>query len=156
MKNISYGPKTAKEWYKQVREGYNDFLRDDTDFYKANCVCTFLWHMTDWTFKEQKSSKQGYKNLGDFRDMLYESCNDLKLLCDIANSCKHGELKIDRIKVKDAQESKATGSFSSDFSSDFDNHRLVVQMENGDKHNLLDILEKVVIFWDEYFKKHIN
>ena len=142
MNNVSFGAKTPEEKYKEALAEYCDFLKDDTNIFKANNTCCSLWEIVDWVWNRDD-------DLGAFRLSLFEKCPELRIMHDVANSKKHK--KLDRPKAK-IQEAKATGDFNSDFSSDFDNHRLIVQMENGNKHNLLDILEKVVAFWDNHFK----
>ena len=144
MNNVSFGAKNPKEKYKEVLAEYSDFLKDDTISFKANNICASIWELADWVWDRKD-------DLGTFRLSLFEKCPELKIMHDIANSKKHKILSRPKAFIKKA---KATGSFSSDFSSDFDNHRLVVVLEDGSQYNLTYILEKTVTFWSEYFNQN--
>lgn len=142
MNNVSFGAKTPKEKYKEVLAEYSDFLKDDTNIFKANNTCCSLWEIVDWIWNRKD-------DLGDFRKSLFKKCPELRIMHDVANSKKHK--KLDRPKAK-IQESKATGAYSKAYSKAYDVYRLVVVLEDGKQHNLTDILEKVVAFWDDHFK----
>lgn len=141
---ICFGPKTPLEKYNEAKSSYNDFIADDTSIAKANAVCSILWDLIDWVNIENEI-------IIEFRKPIFEECPEFNELHDLENSRKHR--KLSRPKASIAR-SRVTGSYSSDFSSDYDYYRLEIVYQDGKKKDLIHIINSVMIFWNKYFSEH--
>lgn len=148
MCSLTFGTDTAKDKYQEFLEEYAEYKNDETSIKKASNLSISAWHLVDWTFKEYKLI-HNLTNIGEFRETLYPNCPSLKIMHDLANAQKHKIL--DRSKANLKNTKKHNGSFSRDFSSDFDITYLEIELKNGDKLSFEKEIDKVKDFWDGYF-----
>ncbi len=152
MAKLSFDIKNSGDLLKKLQDDHNDFLQDPTSSRIAlNCAMT-AWHLVDWVFNEYKLSGLVSKNakrdaLRQFQEELKAQCSELQIMNDIADGTKHCE--IDR--KHDTQSTNLhEGSFSNDFSRDFDISCLLIQMDNGSEVYFEDSIESVMSFWENY------
>lgn len=146
MSKYNFGTNNSKQKFEDILNEYEDYKFDETNILKACNLSSNLWHLSDWTFKEQSN----FNNLGDFRDHLYSQCDSLKIFHDIANASKHKD--VSRPKTKINTTTKNIGDFSNEFDrNDFDVSKLTIELEDGEILDLYEEIEKVILFWKKYF-----
>jgi hypothetical protein len=148
MGSLTFGKDTARDKYQEFLEEYAEYKEDETSIKKASNLSTSAWHLVDWTFEDYKSI-HNIQNIGEFRETLYPSCQSLKIMHDLANAKKHKNLSRPKANLKNTK--KHNGTFSREFSSDFDISYLEIELENGDKLSFEKEIDKVKSFWDDYF-----
>ena len=149
----TFEDKTSKDKFKELIHQYEEFRDDDTSSVKATELCTNAWHLIDWIFNEFKEIHQK-ENIGDFRETLYPDCESLKIMHDIANGTKHSKVSRPKASIKETK--KHIGAFSREFSREFEQTNLLIEMENGEVLYFVDEIEKVMEFWKDYFKSKLN
>jgi len=70
----------------------------------------------------------------------------MKILHDIANTCKHK--KLDRSKAHILKTKKSAGAFSSGFSKCFDVSRLEVYLLDNCKIDVDDLIQIAINYWE--------
>jgi len=153
MNKYNFGEYNSKEKLLTLLDNFSDFKTDETNVSKALSLSSNAWHLTDFVFEEYKT-ELGFQNLGDFRNNLFVKCEVLKVIHDLANASKHYNLSRPKAQIKLTQ--KHNGSFSSDFSRDFDISHLEIILENDEKLDFLIIMENVIEFWKTYFNDNLN
>lgn len=149
MGSLTFGTDTARDKYQEFLEEYAEYKKDEISVKKALNIATTAWHLVDWTFDDYKVIHHT-TNIGEFRETLYPDCQSLKIMHDLANASKHKNL--DRPKANLKNTTTHLGSFSRDFSSDFDKTHLQIELDNGTKLHFQGEIDKVKAFWDNFFK----
>lgn len=149
----SFDTRTSEDKFKELLKQYENFKKDDTSTAKAEELSTNSWHLTDWIFEEFKNIHL-ISGLGDFRETLYPECPSLKNMHDIANGSKHSKVSRPKASIKETR--KHFGPYSSEFSREFDQTTLEIELENGTILYFIDEIEKVIFFWRTYFKTKLN
>ena len=145
MSKYNFGTNDSKQKLEDILNEYEDYKFDERNILKASNLSSNLWHLSDWTFKEQSN----FNNLGDFRDHLYSQCDSLKFFHDIANASKHKDVSRPKAKINTTK--KYIGDFSNEFDrNDFDVSKLIIELEDGEILDLYEEIEKVVNFWKKY------
>ncbi|WP_299520311.1 hypothetical protein [Winogradskyella sp.] len=140
---------------KDLLNEFEDFERDSVSEYKANNLANNSWHLIEWV-KSDYIDVVEEMTLTDFRETLYPRCESLKIMHDIANSSKHKSL--DRPKATIRNANLREGDFDpKDFNrNDFYVSSLEIVMEDGTIKPFLDEIQKVLLFWKEYFVNDLN
>ncbi len=150
MPNLSFDILNSKDFYNKLIDDYNDFNSDTTSSRLAiNCAMT-AWHLGEWLYSEYKPQLQATFNTWDhYRDYLKSNeCVQLEIMQRITNGSKHFLTARRNEKVQGTE--KHIGAFSGDFSSDFDQTALLVEMDDGTKVWFEDELDVVIAFWTNY------
>ena len=147
MSKYNFGTNKSKQKFEDILNEYEDYKFDQTNILKACNLSSNLWHLSDWTFKEQSN----FNNLGNFRDHLYSQCDSLKIFHDIANANKHKDVTRPKASIKNT--SKHSSHYSSNhYSRDHYNvSKLIIELEGGEILDLYKEIEKVVNYWRKYF-----
>ena len=146
MSKYNFGTNNSKQKFEDILNEYEDYKFDETNILKASNLSSNLWHLSDWTFKEQSN----FDNLGDFRDHLYSQCDSLKIFHDIANGSKHKDVSRPKASIK--QTRKYSGDYSSDYSrNDYNVSKLIIELEDGEILDLYEEIEKLILHWKKYF-----
>jgi hypothetical protein len=148
MGSLTFGSNSATDKYIEFLEEYAEYEKDDISIKKAINLSTSAWHLVDWSYEDFKSV-HNCDNIGEYRKILYPTCPSLKIMHDLANANKHKKLERPKANLKNTR--KHNGAFSSAFSSGFDISHLEIELENGTKLDFKQEIEKVKIFWDNYF-----
>ena len=140
----SFGIDSLDSFWELTQKAAADYLDDDLNSDKAITVAQRLWHMCDWFFKERGDSS-GYSDLRNLQRAFGELCPALRVMRDIANGTKHAGIDRGKPVVKKTKEHK--GSFSRDFSRDFDISVLEIDLMDGNKVYFDDRVREVLEFW---------
>ncbi len=95
-----------------------------------------------------------FKKKREFQDYLKLECPSFAYMQDIANGSKHRGITMYTPAVKETQSYK--GSFSSDFSKDFDISSLRIELEDNKFVYFDDELDKVDSFLVGFFRNSLN
>ncbi len=145
--NYTWGIVTPIDLLAMLKEDYEEFKKDYLSERKAlHCILTG-WHLTDWLYENY--GKKHFKGIGSFRESLYPECPELKLLHDLTTRMKHFTVGRPKVDVKNT--SAHNGAFSSSFSPSFNISCLKISYDNKEE-SINQILERVLKFWDDYFK----
>ena len=115
-----------------------------------DCACK-AWHLCEHVFKALGSNSQ-FPKLKDLKDHVRRSCPELGYLQDICNESKHGEITRYTPRINEAE--FRDGDFSpQDFDPhDFDVPRLEIELLGGQTVFLLDVVDRAVGFWSDFFE----
>ncbi len=148
MGSLTFGTDTAKDKYQEFLEEYTEYKDDKTSVKKARNLAITAWHLVDWSFEDYKPL-HNLDKIGDFRQTLYPSCPSLKIMHDLANASKHKNLDRPKADLKNTE--KHIGTFSHEFSKEFDTTYLAIELMDGTKLDFEEEIDKVKLFWDNYF-----
>ena len=148
MGSLTFGTDTAKDKYQEFLEEYAEYKNDETSVKKASNLATTAWHLVDWSFEDYKLI-HNIEKIGDFRETLYPNCSSLKIMHDLANASKHKNLDRPKANLKNTE--RHIGAFSREFSREFDTTYLAIELMDGTKLDFEEEVDKVKIFWDNYF-----
>lgn len=156
MNHLCFQIQTSEDLFNKLLEDYDEFkLNYLSSRIALNCAFT-SWHLAEWIYYENIDSlKTKYSNLNAYTYVKKQICPSLQIMHDLANGTKHYSLTKHVPKVIDSNIHHGTFN-NEDFNEDFNNSYLFVLFEDGSKYNFLNELEKVVNFWEEYFKKKSN
>lgn len=147
MNKYTFGIDSSKDKLIEILKEYEEFKLDEVNKVKAKNLSSNLWHLTDWTFKENTR----FNDLGMFRESLYTNCSSLKIFHDIANANKHSDVSKPKTNIK--KTSEHIGDYSNEYCrKDFNTSRLIIELENGKILDFYKEVEKVIEFWKNYFK----
>jgi len=155
MNELSFNIKTTADFFQKLLQDYDEFCKDRTSSRVAlNCAMT-AWHLTEWSYNEfcQQLSSQ-FQTLAIYQQDIKQQCSSLQIMHDLANGTKHYLLTRHKPIVKETTLDK--GSFSSDFSRDFDISTLDIELNDGTKIYFEDEMEKVISFWTKYLQSTFN
>lgn len=153
MNKYNFGEYNSKEKLLSLLENFQNFELDETNSSKALNLSSEAWHLTDFVFEEYKAELD-FQNLGDFRSDLFNQCEFLKIMHDLANASKHFNLSRPKAQIKLTR--KHNGAFSSGFSRDFDISHLEIILEDDNKLDFLHVIKNVIQFWKKYFNDKLN
>jgi hypothetical protein len=148
MGSLTFGTDSAKDKYREFLIEYADYKDDETSAKKACDLATTSWHLIDWAFEDYKSI-HNLHSIGEFRETLYPSCPSLKIMHDLANASKHKNLDRPKANLKNTE--RQIGAFSREFSKEFDTTHLGIELMDGTKLDFEEEIDKVKIFWDNFF-----
>lgn len=129
-----------------LNSDFEKLVKDPLNISLAEKVCSDAWHLGDWIFKELKANDSSL-TLESFRIEIYNDVTNLKILHDIANTIKHKELKNPKVQIVKTE--MHSGTFDYTFSDEFDKSHLDIHLENGEKYDLLDLLEEAIEYWQK-------
>jgi len=140
----------SSDLLEKLRHDFARVRADTMDPYAAFDFFMTAEHMVDWLFPKSKADREKLRDA------------PLLALCShIANGAKHFEATAKH--HKSFSESQVhRGSFSSDFSSDFDISGLVIILDGGAKKEfgakiyVIDLAEKILRYWEDRLKKNEN
>ena len=151
MPDLSFNIRTTNDLFNKLLEEYKEFLKNSTSSRHAiNCALT-AWHLIDWIYHNDHELSKKYSELKEFQQELKSLCPSLQIMHDIANGSKHNSLKWHKPIIKETRLYK--GSFSNDFSRDFDISSLDIELTDGTKIYFEDEIKNVVDFWTKYLNK---
>ena len=155
MNELSFDIKNSADFLNKLLEDYRDFCKDKLSSRIAlNCAMT-AWHITDWTYNEfNEQLTRQFKTLGSYQQKLKDQCSSLQVMHDLANGTKHFKLTKHQPVIKGTSLHK--GSFSNDFSRDFDISTLEIELKDGTKIYFEDEIENTVKFWKEYLETNFQ
>ena len=141
---------SALEALKSSMERFkDDDLNEDL---ARECACK-AWHLCDHVSKALDPNSP-FATLKKLQEHARGVCPELAYLRDICIESKHGEItrNMAHIKVKDTRHHK--GAFSRGFSRDFDTSRLEIELLDGQTVFFLDVVDRAVGFWSDFFEDH--
>lgn len=136
-----------EEYLDNLHEEILSFSEDDLNNAKAGKCAIAIWHLHEWIFEHHRENLE-FASLNEFRNYVINQFPEIQILRDLANEMKHAEKSKHRIKLKEGF--LHNGSFSKDFSNDFDVSRLILVSSDGQKFCLYDILNKVLTYWEKF------
>ena len=148
MGSLNFGKDTAEDKYASFLVDYKEYNSDDLSTDKAQRVAISGWHLVDWIFKNHQSF-HNFTKLEDFRNSLYPNCESLKIMHDLATATKHFIVSRQKGYINDTR--KHSGTFSKEFSDEFDTSRLEIVKNDGTKLSFKREIKKVKEFWNNYF-----
>lgn len=152
MGSLSFDIVSAQDFFRKLEEDYRDFTKDVTSSRNAiNCALT-AWHLTDWIYNQFPNL--GFSSLYKFQENIKVQCPSLQIMHDISNGSKHYTLTKHQPEIKNTEHHR--GSFSNDFSRDFDISSLDIEMKSGQKLFFEDEILKVIEFWRNYFRNTLS
>jgi len=155
MGNHSFEIKTSIDFFIKLKEDYLEFNANKLSSKCAiNCAMT-AWHLAEWIYVEYNAlaNINQFQTIEMFKNNIKSQCPSLQIMQDITNGTKHFFLrKQSTIKTTELHE----GSFSDDFSRDFDISGLEIELTDGTKLYFEDEIEKVKIFWEGFFKNELG
>lgn len=155
MSNLSFNIKTTSDYFKKLIEDYKEFCKDKTSSRAAlNCAIS-AWHLTEWTYNEfQFQMSNQFTTLGLYQKYIKAQCPSLQIMHDLTNSTKHFVLKRHKPIIKDT--TLNLGSFSNDFSRDFDISTLNIELNDETKSCFEDEIETAINFWMKFLQSNFN
>ncbi|MEZ4858533.1 MAG: hypothetical protein R2781_06955 [Flavobacteriaceae bacterium] len=153
MSSLTLGKDSAKDKYEDFLKDYSEYKKNGDSIEKALIVANSAWHLTEWVYNDNVKATY-YQNIGEFRESLYPKCPSLKIMHDITTASKHKTLKRPKANLHNTRRHK--GNFSRDFSKDFDISYLEIELKSGEKLDFEDEIDKLKIFWDDFFKANQN
>lgn len=152
MNKLSFDIKNSQDFLKKLCDDFTEFQQNDTSSRIAlNCAMT-AWHLTEWVYNEFMNKK--FSSVTDFQIDLKNKCFSLQLMHDISNGAKHYKLTKHKPSIKDTE--LHHGSFSNDFSRDFDISSLKIETNDGKVYYFEDEIENVINFWTSYFESELK
>ncbi|MBP7477425.1 MAG: hypothetical protein KA797_02790 [Chitinophagales bacterium] len=145
MNDLSFEIKCSKDFYIKLKAEYEDYKRDTTSSRLAINFAMNAWHIIDWIYHEDDSSKL---KLGDYQNDIKNKCLSLQIMHDVTNGSKH--FKLNR-HIPEISKTRHVGTFDSTFDSTFDRSRLEIVMKDG---TILDFeveAKKVMDYWENKF-----
>ena len=109
------------------------------------------WHLAEWIFKEFHKGTNLERN--NFFKKIKLACPELQMIHDIANAYKHPELTSHKVCIDETRFVK--GFCQKSFNKAFAPSKLQV-IRNGKKHDFIDVLEAVRLFWKTYFDNELD
>lgn len=143
MNNLSFGIRTAKDFFNKLVTDYELFKKDRMDSGAAVNFAITAWHLYEWTRKE--SDEQTSETIDTKRKALQL---EFQILRDIANGSKHMTLTYEP-KTKDTDVHE--GEFSDEHSDEFDISGLLVKMKDGQQFYFHSIADRAFNFWMTYY-----
>lgn len=108
-------------------------------------ICTNLWHLTDNVWNEYNDSlNKTYSGIGEFRTDLIGACEELAILHDITTKRKHATVSKPKSEFSELQVYEGSALFFSDSPA------VLIVMKNGEKRNVIEVIQKVLQFWSYY------
>lgn len=143
-----FGNDTALDRLNLLKTDFEKVVQNPFDISLAEKACIDAWQLADWVYQEKKADDDSL-TLQAFREDLYESFPNIKILHDVANTVKHKTL--DRPQVKIVATENHKGAFSSDFSMDYDISVILISVEKDDgtieKHGVTPLLKEAIEYW---------
>ncbi len=149
--------KNPVDLYKKLEWEYSQLIKNPTDCYTAYNFFVTAEHIPDWLFpkRENKIERKNIKN----KDIVLQICSH------IANGAKHFQLEAKHHKSVSGF-SKVGGYFPDNYflkgylpDGYFPKCQIVIQLGNeaqekfGATISILSLAEKVMAFWQGYFKQ---
>lgn len=133
-----------------------DTNRADEDH--AFDFCLTAWSLADWDFyfknpdlvgKKENQAARDRKHR--YREEIFQLCEGLIIMHDIANGIKHFSLSkpksnIDAVEFHD-------GGFDYTFDSTFEKSHIRIKFDDGEWLDLIEIADTVFHFWGEFLNK---
>lgn len=154
MNKYSFDIKNSDDFYKKLKEDYNEFCTEKTSSRIAlNCAMT-AWHLIEWIYKDYKHTLlKEVKCIRDFQDEIKTLCPSLKIMQDLCNGTKHTE---GNKSSKIINTEKYEGSFDFTFDSIFDTSSLDIELSNGKKTEFTIEMQKCIDFYESYFSDFLK
>lgn len=130
-----------KQYLKFIDYSAEDGFSEQKNVTSFKSICSNLWHLNDWVWKEYTSFHEQFSNIGEFRSYLFGLCNELKIMHDIVNTSKHLELTRPKSNFKELKIYEGSPfSFSTP-------PCILIVLKNGKKKNGTKMIKKVIDFW---------
>jgi hypothetical protein len=149
---IDLGMTSAEEfWTRVVLPDFDEFAKTQSARH-AHHAAVSAWHIHDWIFNEQPASTK--KN--DFQKLLIKACPELGWLRDYAETLKHRGLARPSITVKEVLPDypfvqtvpMPIGELGASVSIRVKGTSPVTMvLEDGTKHQVSDVLQRVIGYW---------
>lgn len=134
--------KPSEIFQNEVLPAYSDFKTHPLDERLAKNAARAVDHHLDWVYEYYKINNQarllGHKKLKPFRQEVFKSCGELKIMWDISDAAHH------RFLTRDLHLRTVTTSTNSFTVKD---EVLIVQ---GYKVRFIDALDVAVKFWQSW------
>ncbi len=134
----------VQQYLKFIDYSVEDGLSEQKNIASFKSICSNLWHLSDWIWKEYTSFQEQYSNIGEFRSYLFGLCNELKIMHDIVNTSKHLELTRPKSNFKELR------IYEGDSLSFSNPPCILIVLKNGKKKNGTKIIKKVLDFWSHF------
>ena len=161
---VEFGYHTAREEWEEVGlPAYERFKLSPTRA-TAMEVAIHAWHAQDWLWHEVNPGVDTHSNpaFAAFRKQLIADCQELEWVGDIADAAKHRGLgrpkppQVERMNL--AQEPKlllwSNGRLALTTNGKgilVGGRPLTIELTDGSKHEVAQVLERVVEFWQARF-----
>ncbi len=155
MTDFSFDIKCSADFFRKLKEDFNDYQEDTTSSRKAiNCAMT-AWHLSDWIYNEFINiPSNSFSKLEGFQADLKRLCPSLQIMHDITNGSKHHTLTRHKTQIDNTH--LHIGPFSKVFSREFDQTSLDIEMKDGSRKYFEDEIVEVVKFWNDYLVGRLN
>ena len=128
-------------------------LADDLNVVLARDCAIKAWHLCEHAFQVESVTDR-FPTLRSLQDHVKEHCPDLAYLQEVCNETKHGWIRKPDPCVAD------TWPHPGDFSArdwdpgDFDTPELRVELVDGHVLSYRAVLQRVVVFWQDFFRQY--
>ena len=155
MNKYSFDIKNSDDFYKKLKEDYNEFCTKETSSRIAlNCAMT-AWHLHEWIYNDYKTTKlRRFREVKKFGKELKKKCQSLQLMQDICTGTKHTEITYYTPDIINTE--KYEGSFDFTFDSTFDTSSLDSEISNGTKTEFTVEMQKCIDFYESYFSDFLK
>jgi len=157
--NHSFDIHTSADLLVKLRQEYEDFKKEPlSSRYAINGAMT-AWHLCEWIWAEHNATVQPLSQdskLGGFQSYLISQCPELEIMQAITNGSKHFKVssKSGGARVKATELHR--GAFNRGFSRGFDISLLKIELDDGSTVIFDDVIERVVMFWGNFFKNSLS
>lgn len=160
---VDFGYATAREMWEEV--GLVAYQRFTGGQSRANAVeaAVHAWHIHEWAWHEANPGIDTQRNPAyrAFRDNLFTTCPELAWVRDIADAAKHRGLgrpaDVQRVNPPVAGKALLLGgklwSVGGGKILMAGGVGLTIELTDGSRHAVADVLANVIAFWQEYFEK---
>ena len=140
----TFGLTTSEDLLKELRGTVSDLDKDPVNPRLARYAAIVAWSMCDWVQIELRQPVR--------RSQIKKRCPALGYLQELANVFKHRELRPSTPVILAA--AVETGTFSRQFSREFDILRLELVLEDGSRLWFEDVIQEALDFWDHFFDEN--
>lgn len=159
---LDFGYLTARQMWEEV--GLPAYQRFTAEPSRATAVesAVHAWHIHEWVWHEANPGTDTQRNpvYQTFRDNLVIACPELAWVHDIADATKHRGLGRP-VDVQRLNPAVAGGSFSVNGRLlsvggkvlRFRGTGLTIELTDGSRHAVADVLANVIAFWQAHFAK---
>lgn len=152
MNTLSFEIKTSKDFLEKLIFEVSEYEKQLSSSIHALNAAMTAWHLIEWIYHEY-DYHVAYPRINDFIQEIKQKYPKLQIMHDIANGTKHFQLNNHIPQVDETKLRK--GSFSDDYSRDYDISRLQVVFQ-GKTYEFINELESVRDFWIEYLNNELK
>jgi hypothetical protein len=151
MNKYSFDIKNSKDFFKKLKEDYEEFSTNEVSSRIAlNCAMT-AWHLSEWIYNEYLETKCAeFARLNDFHNFIKTECPSLQIMQDLSNGTKHSKITMYNPEIQNTEKYEGTFDYTFDFS--FDRSSLDIELSNGTKTEFSFEIEKCIDYYKTFFE----